>query len=85
METLYLVCAAVGGTLLVCQFLLGLLGLGHHDIDHDHDVGGHDHDHGADHEHHGSWYTGILTLRCQQASGRWEEIWKQPPNQSGAA
>jgi hypothetical protein len=29
--------------------------------------------------------TGILTLRCQQASGRWEEIWKQPPNQSGAA
>ncbi len=29
--------------------------------------------------------TGILTLRCQQASGRWEEIWQQPPNRSGAA
>ena len=29
--------------------------------------------------------TGILTLRCQQASGRWEEIWQQPPNQIGAA
>ena len=29
--------------------------------------------------------TGILTLRCQQASGRWEEIWQQPPNLSGAA
>jgi hypothetical protein len=28
---------------------------------------------------------GILTLRCQQASGRWEEIWQQPPNRSGAA
>ena len=28
--------------------------------------------------------TGILTLRCQQASGRWEEIW-QPANRSGAA
>jgi hypothetical protein len=28
--------------------------------------------------------TGILTLRCQQASGRWEEIW-QPPDRSGAA
>jgi len=29
--------------------------------------------------------TGILTLRCQQASGRWEEIWQQPRNQTGAA
>ena len=29
--------------------------------------------------------TGILTLRCQQASGRWEEIWQQQPNRSGAA
>jgi hypothetical protein len=29
--------------------------------------------------------TGILTLRCQQASGRWDEIWQQPPNRSGAA
>jgi hypothetical protein len=26
--------------------------------------------------------TGILTLRCQQASGRWEEIWQQPNNQT---
>ncbi len=29
--------------------------------------------------------TGILTLRCQQASGRREEIWQQPPHRSGAA
>jgi hypothetical protein len=29
--------------------------------------------------------TGILTLRCQQASGRWEETWQHPPNRSGAA
>ena len=29
--------------------------------------------------------TGILTLRCQQASGRWEEIWQRPHNQTGAA
>jgi hypothetical protein len=29
--------------------------------------------------------TGILTLRCQQASGRWEEIWQQPPSRPGAA
>jgi hypothetical protein len=25
---------------------------------------------------------GILTLRCQQASGRWEETWHQPNNQT---
>jgi hypothetical protein len=25
---------------------------------------------------------GILTLRCQQASGRWEEIWQRPDNQT---
>jgi hypothetical protein len=29
--------------------------------------------------------TGILTLRCQQASGRWEQIWQDPHNQAGAA
>jgi hypothetical protein len=29
--------------------------------------------------------TGILTLRCQQASGRWEEIWPQPNNQTQPA
>ena len=29
--------------------------------------------------------TGILTLRCQQASGRWEEIWQQPRSHAGAA
>jgi hypothetical protein len=28
---------------------------------------------------------GILALRCQQASGRWEEIWQQPRNHTGAA
>ncbi len=25
---------------------------------------------------------GILTLRCQHASGRWEEIWQRPNNQT---
>src|SRR6266536_2876777 len=29
--------------------------------------------------------TGILTLRCQQASGQWEEIWPPPHNRTGAA
>ena len=29
--------------------------------------------------------TGILTLRCQQASNQWEEIWTQPHNQIPAS
>jgi hypothetical protein len=73
----YLVCAVGGGTLLFCQFLLGLLGGGgdHDDVgsDHDagggsdHDAGGADHDSGSDGHHHGthqgSWFFGVLSLR----------------------
>jgi membrane protein implicated in regulation of membrane protease activity len=33
LNTVYFVCAVAGGTLLVLQFLLGLLGLEHHDFD----------------------------------------------------
>jgi hypothetical protein len=29
--------------------------------------------------------TGILTLRCHEASGRWEQIWPRPRNQTPAA
>lgn len=78
MQTLFLVCAIVGGTLLVCQFLLGLLGFGHHDLGgHDfqaeapHDVG-HDHDghaHEQEHDHgYSSWFTGVLTFRSLVAA-----------------
>jgi hypothetical protein len=28
---------------------------------------------------------GILAPRCQQLSGRWEEIWQQPHNQTASA
>ncbi len=74
METVFLVCAAVGGTLIVCQFLLGLLGLaGDHDaadhggIDHvdGHDAGGHDH-HAASHS--SSWLLSMLTVRTVAAA-----------------
>jgi hypothetical protein len=76
-ETIYLTCAIVGGTLLACQFLVGLLGFGHHDAG-DHDMGG-DHDfHGADHhDAHGghgshdgqhSWYISALTFRSVVAA-----------------
>jgi hypothetical protein len=75
MSTVFLICAVVGGTLLVCQSLLGLLGLGgHHDfgdhdvpVDHadafsaDHAAG---HDGSAEHDtEHGANLFRILTFR----------------------
>jgi hypothetical protein len=66
MDTVFVACAAIGGTLLVCQFLLSVLGFGHHDIEHDHDVGHHgDHDHDHDRE---AWYFSILTFRSLVAA-----------------
>jgi hypothetical protein len=62
MYTIFLVCAAVGGALLFCQFLLGFLGLGHHDFGHDHGLE-HGHEHGT-HDDTESWYVGILTFRA---------------------
>jgi hypothetical protein len=65
MSLLYVLCAAVGGTVLVCQFLMSLLGWhGHgdfpddaggdlgHDFGHDGDAGGDSH--GAEHDTHAS-------------------------------
>jgi hypothetical protein len=40
LSTLYLVAAVVGCTILVCQFVLALIGLGHDGVDLSHDVGG---------------------------------------------
>jgi hypothetical protein len=75
MSTLYLTCAVLGGTLLACQFLFGVLGFGHHHDfgGHDgHDFGGHDahHDggHAADHDAQTSWFVGILTFRTVVAA-----------------
>ena len=76
METIYLVCALVGGTLLACQFLLAALGLGgHHDVGgHDlHDVSGHDaHADHADHTDHAdsltTWFVSLLTFRTLVAA-----------------
>ena len=59
MSTLFLICALVGGTVMVCQFVMTIAGLGGHglelgdggghDVPHDfgHDLGGHD-THGGD-------------------------------------
>lgn len=67
MDILYLICAALGGTLLVCQFVMSVIGIGdHHDVggpdaDLDHDV--HHGDHSAGDEHSHSWFVGVLTFR----------------------
>jgi hypothetical protein len=69
----YLITACAGGTLLVLQFLLGLVGLGgDHDTDVDHDID-HDFDHDVGHDiqggHEGAdhggatWIFHLLSLR----------------------
>ena len=52
MDTVFLICAALGATLLVCEVVAGMLGFGH---DHDTDTGGVDHDTDGDNtEGHGN-------------------------------
>jgi hypothetical protein len=79
----YLIALLVGGTVLLLQFLLGLLGMGdHHDASsgsdfhdvggHDmpgHDVGGHDaHAHDAGHDSYITWFASVLTFRTVVAA-----------------
>ena len=77
--TVFAICAAIGGTILVLQFVMLLIGLGGEglDIDVDHDLGGDfdvdfdgdvgDVDHGghtaADHHVGSSWLFGVISLR----------------------
>ena len=80
METVYMVCAAVGGTLIVCQFLVTLLGMGGHHDGGGHDGGGHDmvghdgagHDaadhHDTEHSTEPNWFFTLLTFRTQDVS-----------------
>lgn len=81
MWTVFLICAVIGGTLLVCQFVMTLLGMGHHDMDVGHDAGGDAGSgdtadvHGGDgdghdaHAHHGStWLFGVVSFRTLVAA-----------------
>lgn len=73
METTYLICAAIGGTLIVCQFLMTLFGLGggHDLIGGDHlDAGGHDGSfgHNVEHGNESTTFLGLLTFRTISAA-----------------
>jgi membrane protein implicated in regulation of membrane protease activity len=68
MYTFFLVCAGVGGTLILLQFLAGSLGLGgdHGDAGH-HDLAGH-HDAASGDHGDGNWFLGLLTFRALSAA-----------------
>ncbi len=71
MLNVYLVCALVGGTLLIVQFLLGLVGFGDHG-DTDGDAGLGDHcgggGHEVGHDHAAASFLSILTIRTIAAA-----------------
>lgn len=68
MDTVFLICAALGGGFLVLLFLAGLAGFGG---DHDADHGGsldHDHGDGKATDHAGNWFLGLLSIRAVTAA-----------------
>ncbi|WP_020470334.1 NfeD family protein [Zavarzinella formosa] len=64
MNTVFLICAGIGVTLIVCQFLMSLLGFGadHHGLGDQTSL--HDSSHG-DHDaaHDNNWFIGLLTFK----------------------
>jgi len=82
MEGLFIACAALGGTLMIAQFLLTMIGLGHHDAGFDHDFSGdvghglgndlsdHAGAHDAAHAHgdHGNWFFKAISIRTLVAA-----------------
>ncbi len=80
MSTLFTFCAVVGGTILVCQFVLTLVGFGGHELHlGDHGAGGHDlaemdHDvaspdgHDADGHHGSTWLFSVISIRTMIAA-----------------
>ena len=64
METTFLIFAAAGGTLILCQLVASLLGFGaDHDTDTDHDT-----DHDNDGHGGGNWLVGALSVRAVSAA-----------------
>lgn len=84
MGVFFLLCAVIGGTILICQFVLTLVGLGgehgidfSHDVPHDfsgdagHEVGSQDTDsngHDGHHAHETSWLFAAISFRTLVAA-----------------
>lgn len=76
MTILFELCALIGGTFLLCQFVMTLLGMGHEGLDTDlsHASAGASHEHGGDFDldasHHpdSSWLFGIISFRTMVAA-----------------
>ena len=74
MPTLYLICALIGGTVLVCQFVMTLFGLGADDFDFDTDVDVPDNVDFSDGSHHGmaghgsTWIFTIISFKAVVAA-----------------
>jgi len=100
MTTIYAISALVGGTVLVCQFVLTLVGFGdfdHADVDLNTDVDMHfdvdtdaadgvAHADGVDHqsEHDSTWFFGIITFRTVVAALAFFGIVGLAGNRAGA-
>jgi len=84
MATLFLICATVGGTIVIVQFVLALVGFGGHDFDgdvphdipHDFHVDSHDAhgpdpelgEHGVGHGNLSTWLFGVLSFKTVTAA-----------------
>jgi membrane protein implicated in regulation of membrane protease activity len=79
MGTLFLICAVIGGTILLCQCVMTCMGLGHHDFDAGHEIGpadahggdfdGHDIDgHDAHGQHGSTWLFSVVSFRTLVAA-----------------
>jgi hypothetical protein len=72
LDTLFTLCAILGGTILFCQFLLSLLGFGGHDsdggdADHDGSHGSEGH-HEVAHDSQVAWFISVLSFRSLVAA-----------------
>ena len=68
MATFFMVCAILGGVILVVQFLFSLVGMDHHGFDFAHGIGDIHHDFGAGGDHDASWFFGMLSFRALVAA-----------------
>lgn len=93
MATVFLYCILIGGTLLVCQFIMTLIGLGdsplHVDLAHDipADSAGHAGElpHADGDPHHSSWLFGIISFRTLVAATTFFGLAGMLANRSGGS